>query len=222
MVGNHAQRFIFSIGTARQFSGGFQQRLEHINFIVGMNALHNGRNPLQPHTGIHRWFWQRYHFTVWLTVELHKYVIPDFDKTITVFFRSPGLSTPDVIAMVVENLGARTTGAGIAHLPEVIGCVLGTFVIANTDDAISRDAYLFIPDIEGFVVFGIHRHQQLLNRQIKPLLRRQKFPGVLDRIFFKVITKAEVTQHFKEGVMARGITDVFQIVVLTAGTHATL
>jgi hypothetical protein len=39
---------------------------------------------------------------------------------------------------------------------------------------------------------------------------------------FEVVAEAEVTQHFEEGVVARGVTDVFQVVVFTARTHATL
>ncbi len=39
---------------------------------------------------------------------------------------------------------------------------------------------------------------------------------------FEIVTEAEVTQHFEEGVVARGVTDIFQIVVFTARTHAAL
>jgi len=38
----------------------------------------------------------------------------------------------------------------------------------------------------------------------------------------EVIAKAEIAEHFKEGVMARGITNVFQVVMLAAGAHALL
>jgi glycine/serine hydroxymethyltransferase len=39
---------------------------------------------------------------------------------------------------------------------------------------------------------------------------------------FEVVAEAEVTQHFEEGVVTRGVTDVFQVVVFTTRTHATL
>lgn len=39
---------------------------------------------------------------------------------------------------------------------------------------------------------------------------------------FEVVAEAEVTQHFEEGVVTRGVTDVFRVVVFTARTHATL
>src|SRR5690606_27566430 len=37
-----------------------------------------------------------------------------------------------------------------------------------------------------------------------------------------IVAEAEVAEHFEEGVVARGVADVFQIVVLAAGTHALL
>ncbi len=39
---------------------------------------------------------------------------------------------------------------------------------------------------------------------------------------FEIVAEAEVAQHFEEGVMTRGVTDVFQIIVFTACTNATL
>ena len=38
----------------------------------------------------------------------------------------------------------------------------------------------------------------------------------------EIVAEAEVAQHLEEGVMACGIADVFQIVVLAAGAHAFL
>jgi hypothetical protein len=38
----------------------------------------------------------------------------------------------------------------------------------------------------------------------------------------EIIAKAEVTQHFEEGVVTGGITDVFQVVVFTTSTNAAL
>lgn len=39
---------------------------------------------------------------------------------------------------------------------------------------------------------------------------------------FEIVTEAEVTQHFEEGVVTSGVTDVFQIVVFTTRTHTAL
>ncbi len=38
----------------------------------------------------------------------------------------------------------------------------------------------------------------------------------------EVIAEGEIAQHFKESMMPCGITDIFQIIVLSTGTHAFL
>ena len=40
--------------------------------------------------------------------------------------------------------------------------------------------------------------------------------------FFKIVAKGKVSEHFKKGVMAGGAADIFQVIVLAAGTHALL
>ncbi len=127
-----------------------------------------------------------------------------------------------MFAVVEENFSTRTTRTGIAHLPEVVRGVTGAFVVTDADDFLRRQTDFFIPDVVRFIVFGVHSHHQFLNRQVQPLLRSQKLPGEMNGVIFEVIAKAEVTQHFEEGVMTGGVTDVFQVVVLTTGAHAAL
>jgi hypothetical protein len=78
----------------------------------------------------------------------------------------------------------------------------------------------FGPDVVGLVVLGIDRDPQLVGRQLVDI--DQQFPGVLDRVALEVVAEAEVAQHLEEGVVARGVADVFQVVVLAAGAHAFL
>ncbi len=66
-----------------------------------------------------------------------------------------------------------------------------------------------------------------MNRDVEFLFRQlhhfgEKMPSVLDCFGFKVVPKAEVAQHLKEGVMPRGVTNIFQIVVFTPGAQAGL
>ena len=42
------------------------------------------------------------------------------------------------------------------------------------------------------------------------------------RVALEVVAEAEVAQHLEEGVVARGVADVLQVVVLAAGAHAFL
>ena len=220
MIRNHAQRFIFQIRAAGFACSRFNQRLESINFIVRVDVLQYRRQTFHTHAGINARFWQRMQNAVLVFVELHEHQIPDFDETVTVFLIRSRRAAPDIRAVVVENFSTRTARAGICHLPEIVGCVAGTFVVADTDDTFCRYADLIFPDIVGFIIFVIHRHGQLFCRQFVDGC--QQFPCVADCLFFEVITEREVTQHFEEGMVTCGIADVFQIVVLTARTHTAL
>src|SRR5690606_6379618 len=169
MVSDYAQRFVFAVFTAGQFTSGFQQRLEQVDFVVAVHALHNGRDTLEAHAGVYRGLRQWNHVAVFFALELHEHVVPDLDKPVAVFFRRSRRATPDVFAVIVENFGTGTARAGIAHGPEVIGGVTGAFVVTDTNDLIGRHAHLFVPDVVGFVVFGVHRYHQLFSRQVQPL-----------------------------------------------------
>ena len=52
------------------------------------------------------------------------------------------------------------------------------------------------------------------------------FPGKLldkaDGLPLEVVAEREVAEHLEKGVVAGGVADVFQVVVLAAGAHALL
>ena len=50
----------------------------------------------------------------------------------------------------------------------------------------------------------------------------EQFPGVAYGLALEVVAEAEITQHFEEGVVARRVADVFEVVMLAAGAHAAL
>ena len=86
VVGNDAQRLVRQIVDADNLCGPLDQGLENIDFVVGMHALHDGRDTLNPHTGIHRRLGQRLECAIGLTVELHEDHVPDLDEAIAIFF----------------------------------------------------------------------------------------------------------------------------------------
>jgi hypothetical protein len=49
-----------------------------------------------------------------------------------------------------------------------------------------------------------------------------KIPGVDYRLFFEIIAKREITEHFEKGLMASGKTYIFKIVMLASGPKAFL
>ena len=94
-------------------------------------------------------------------------------------------------------------------LPEII-------FFAKLKDALSRDSYFLIPDIKGFVVFQIHAGVQAL--RIKAGYFCEKLPCPSNRLMFKVISKREISQHFKKGAMSC----CFAYILNIAGTYALL
>ena len=185
-----------------------------------MHVLQHGRHPLQTHAGIHAGTRQRVQLTGLVPVVLHEDDVPDLDEAVTVFLGAARRAASDLGTVVVEDLGARAAGAGVAHHPEVVRRIARTLVVADAHDAIGRHAHLLGPDVVGLVVLGIDRHQQLLGRQLED--RGQQLPGKLDGVLLEVVAKREVAHHLEEGVMARGVADVFQVVVLAAGADALL
>ena len=222
MVGNHFQRGLAFIGAADGLRCGIQQALEQVDLVVGVHMLQHGADALEAHAGIHRRRWQRVHHAIGGAVELHEHVVPDFDIAVAVFFWRAGRAAPDVFAMVEEDFGTRAARACVAHGPEVIRGIRRAFVVADTHHALCRDANFLRPDIIGFVIAGVDGDPELVFRQVQPLCAGEKLPRIVDGVTLEVVAKAEVTQHFKEGVVTCGITDVFQIVVLAASTHALL
>ena len=77
-----------------------------------------------------------------------------------------------------------------------------------------------VPDVVGLVVLGVDRGPELVRRQLVDL--GQQLPGVLQRVALEVVAEAEVAQHLEEGVVARRVADVLQVVVLAAGADALL
>ena len=77
-----------------------------------------------------------------------------------------------------------------------------------------------LPEIEGLVVVDIDGDQQLLGRHAEFL--GDQLPGQLDGAFLEVIAEREIAEHLEEGVVARGVADIVEVVVLAAGAHAFL
>ena len=83
-------------------------------------------------------------------------------------------------------------------------------------------ADLLVPDVERFVVGVIDRDHQALRVDAQPVLAGDEVPGEADRVALEVVAEAEVAEHLEERVVARGVADVLEVVVLAAGAHAAL
>ncbi len=85
-----------------------------------------------------------------------------------------------------------------------------------------RQADVLVPDLVGLIVGVIDGDHQALRVDAQPLLGGDELPGEADRVALEVIAEGEVAQHLEEGVMAGGVADVLEVVVLAAGAHAAL
>ena len=47
-------------------------------------------------------------------------------------------------------------------------------------------------------------------------------PGELDGALLEIVAEGEIAEHLEEGVVARGVADIVEVVVLAAGAHAFL
>ena len=213
MVGNDAQRGVRGVFDTGDLSGSVEQVLEQVDLVVAVHVLQHGSQALQTHAGIDRGLGQRDQFAAGLAVVLHENQVPDFDVTVAVFVGAAGWATSDIGAVIEEYFGTGTTGAGIAHLPEV-------GVVAQAHNAIHGDTDLFCPDLGGFVIVLVDGDPEFVFGQLQGLC--QKVPGIANGVLLEVIAKAEVTQHFKKGVVTGGVTDIFQVVVLATGAHTAL
>jgi hypothetical protein len=226
VIGDHLQRRRLQISdrcAARCQHGvtrGRQQLREQVDLVVRMHVLQHRGQPLQPHAGVDTGLGQLVHHTVFGAVELHEDVVPDLDVAVAVLLGAARRATRHLGTMVVEDLAARSAGAGVAHHPEVVRLIAGALVVADAHHPLGRQANLLDPDIECFVVLGIHRGPQLVGRQLEA--HGQQLPREGDRILFEVVAEAEVAEHLEERVVARGVAPVLEVVVLAAGADALL
>src|SRR6266705_1576141 len=156
-----------------------------------------------------------------VAVELHEDEIPDLDLAVAFGLARAWRAAGDAGPVVVEEFAARPARAGIGHVPEIIALVLrATRLVADADAAALGHADLLRPDVVGLVVGLVDRDPESLGRQLVHL--DQQIPREADRVALEVIAEREIAEHLEEGVMARGVADVLEVVVLAAGAQAPL
>jgi hypothetical protein len=114
---------------------------------------------------------------------------------------------------VVMDFGTGTARPGLAHLPKII-------LLVEPENAALRHAGHLLPQLFGFVVLAENGDVELLFGQA--IFLSDEVPGESDGVGFEVVAEGKIAQHFEECVMAAGIADVFEIVVLPAGADAFL
>ena len=197
----------------RRLRRGLDQLHEQVDVVVRVHALHDGGHALEAHAGVHRWLGERGHRAVGRALELHEDEIPDLDVAVAVLVPRAGRPARDPRAMVVEDLGTRAAGAGVAHRPEV-----RLFVHAR--EALRVDLDLLEPKIGRLVIVPEDGDPKFLGRDLQRA--GDEVPGERDGLGLEVVAEAEVAEHLEESVVPRRVADVLEVVVLAAGPHAAL
>ena len=117
---------------ARSVRDRADQRHEQVDLVIVVLALQHRGDALQPHAGVDRGLRQMMRSPGEL-LELHEDEVPDLDEAVAVRVGRARRAARNLVAVIVEDLGARAAGAGIAHLPEIIGA-------GDADDAGLRAA----------------------------------------------------------------------------------
>ena len=202
-----------ALGPGQLLAGG-DQRLERVGVVIVVDALQHRGDALEAHAGVDRsCFGSSRDDLARRLLILHEDEVPDLDEAVAVLVRAARRAAGDVVAMVVEDLRAGPARAVVAHRPEI---VLGR----DADDAALGQAGDLLPQVEGLVVGVIDGRGQPVGAEA-PFLGQQ-VPGELDRAILEIIAEREIAEHFEEGVVARGVADIVEVVVLAAGADAFL
>ncbi len=181
-------------------------RLEQVGVEVGVYILQDGSQTLQARTGINVLIRKRCIAAVLVMVELGEHEVPHFQPafifTARIHFRITHVAAVS-FAAVIEYFRARTARA-FADIPEVL--------IAQLDDALSRQANLFIPQLECFFILGVHRNGNAVPVEADPFLAGQELPGPGNRFFLEIISDGEVAQHLEERMVAACLADILNII----------
>ena len=77
-----------------------------------------------------------------------------------------------------------------------------------------------VPDLKSFLIFFKNGDAELVGGQPEDI--GTQLPGKVYGTLFEVVAKGEVSQHLKEGMVAGGSANRFQVVVLAADPHTLL
>jgi hypothetical protein len=215
VVGDHAQGHVAGVVGAVALPGQLRRlvedRAEAVGLVDVVDALQQGREPLQPEAGVDVLLGQVAQDRVVLLGRalaaqvLHEDEVPDFQVALAVDGGPARLAV--VGAAVVVDLRARPARAGDAHRPEVL-------LHPEALDALGGHAHDPVPDVGRLVVVEVDRDPQLgflepetaLGHGLGDQLPRQRNGQLLE-----IVTEGEVAAHLEERSVPRGLADLVDI-----------
>ncbi len=103
-----------------QVGAGADEGAEQVDVVIVVHALQHGGDALEAHAGVDRGARQIDPLASRQRLVLHEHEVPDLDEAVAVGVGRAGRAARNVLAVVVEDLGARAAGAGVAHRPEIV------------------------------------------------------------------------------------------------------
>ena len=189
-----------------------------VDLVDVVDALQDGRHPLQAHPGVDVAERQRARdVEVGLAAHraelvLHEDEVPHLQVAVLVRFRA---AVPAVLrAAVVVDLRAGAAGTGDPHAPVVVSQA------AALDPAL-RELDHIPPDLVGLHVLGQDGGPEPVLREAEPAVvlgPGQQLPGVRDRHVLEVVAERPVAQHLEERRVPGGPADFLDV----EGPHALL
>ena len=189
-----------------------------VDLVDVVDALQDGRHPLQAHPGVDVPERQRARdVEVGLAADraelvLHEDEVPHLQIAVLIRLRAAVAAV--LRAPVVVDLRAWAARARDAHAPVVVGQPTAL-------DAALRELDHVPPDRVGLVVLGQHgRPEPVLGKAEPAVVLRagQQLPGVRDRHVLEVVAERPVAQHLEERRVPGGLADFLDV----AGPHALL
>src|SRR5438132_4293335 len=199
---------------ACRFLDRAENRLEEIAFVVAVHSLRQGGQSLQPHPGVNARLGERFENAFAVTVILHEDQVPDLQIPVAVApDRAGRLAAAQHCSLINQDLGTGAARTGVAHLPEII-------FLPHPNDPTGRYTDHPFPEAMGLIVLAKHRDPELVLRQ--PDHACQKVPREPDGVLLEVIPERKIPEHLEERMMASGIADVLQVIMLAACPQALL
>ena len=184
-----------------------------VGVVVRRLALQDRGDALEPHARVDGRARQQVALARRLLLELHEDEVPELEEPVAILLRAARRPAVYAFSLVVEDLRTGAARARVPHGPEIVRG-------GDADDAVVREAGDLLPKIIGVVVIVVDGHQQATLVEAE-MLGDQR-PGKLDGHRLEVVAEREIAEHLKEGVVARRVADVVEVVVLAAGADALL
>src|SRR5262249_52306935 len=165
---------------------GFDERLEKIYVVDGLDALQDGGHALKAHAGIDGRLGQRDTVAGSALLELHENEIPEFEEPVAVLICAARRAACDALrpVRILINEDFRTGSAWprVAHGPEVVAG-------SDADEPAVRKTRHLLPDAVGILIVVIDGDEQIFGFEREVL--RHQLPRHWDRQLLEVVAEGK-------------------------------